>query len=229
MRNFAEILKEEREKMSLSQTDLGEKLNCSRYRVADLERGRITPTIEDIKFLCDLFGISSDYLLGRTEIRTTDLTMREMCDFTGFSERLLQLFHSHKEITENFHMGNVVADFMNQFEQSGILAHLLELIPDCKATEGEYQEIAEYDVLHANDLRLRYIAGVMMLERYFSDFLRLYFSDFDKNIKKDLDEWLYVSARKGNKAGLDEGLYAVRKTGDGDKVQVITKPGGNNG
>lgn len=93
MRNFAEILKEEREKMSLSQTDLGEKLNCSRYRVADLERGRITPTIEDINFLCDLFGISADYLLGRTEVRSIDFDLRTICDYTGLSEQAANMLN----------------------------------------------------------------------------------------------------------------------------------------
>lgn len=91
MRNFAEILKEEREKISLSQTDLGEKLNCSRYRVADLERGRITPTIEDIKFLCNFFGISSDYLLGISDVRTAETDIKAICEYTGLTERAVTL------------------------------------------------------------------------------------------------------------------------------------------
>lgn len=93
MRNFAETLKEEREKKSLSQTELGEQMNCSRYRIADLERGRITPTLEDINFLCDLFGVSADYLLGRTESRTTDQNLRAICDYTGLSEQAAQMLN----------------------------------------------------------------------------------------------------------------------------------------
>ena len=93
MRKFAEILKEEREIMSLSQTDLGDKLNCSRYRVADLERGRIKPTIDNIRTLCNLFGVSADYLLGRTDVRTTDLDLRAMCDYTGLSEKEIGTLH----------------------------------------------------------------------------------------------------------------------------------------
>ena len=54
MRTFADTLKKEREESGLSQTELGQKLNCSRYRIADLERGRIAPTIEDLNLLCDL-------------------------------------------------------------------------------------------------------------------------------------------------------------------------------
>lgn len=70
--NTGERLKQLRITRSLSQTDLGEKLNCSRYRVADLERGRITPTLKDIKILCNLYSVSANYLFGISDVRTTE-------------------------------------------------------------------------------------------------------------------------------------------------------------
>ena len=46
MRTFADTLKKEREELGISQIELGQKLNCTRYRIADLERGKTAPTMD---------------------------------------------------------------------------------------------------------------------------------------------------------------------------------------
>lgn len=93
MNVFCERLKSLRNAAKLNQTELGEKLNCQRTRIADLERGKSTPTIEDITILCKTFNVSSDYLLGISDIATTDTELKEVCEYTGLSEDAIEQLH----------------------------------------------------------------------------------------------------------------------------------------
>jgi len=60
-------LKELREEKGLSQTKLGEALGVDQTTISQYERGVREPNIQTIKKICDFFGVSADYLLGRTE------------------------------------------------------------------------------------------------------------------------------------------------------------------
>lgn len=56
-----------REDKDLTQTQMGEILNCSQRVYSDYERGNLDiPTAILIK-LADFYGVSTDYLLGRTD------------------------------------------------------------------------------------------------------------------------------------------------------------------
>lgn len=93
MIEFSERLKELRKAAGFNQTELGEKLNCQRTRIADLERGKSTPSLEDIEILCREFDVSSDYLLGLSDVMTNDTDVKMICDYTGLSEKVVKTLH----------------------------------------------------------------------------------------------------------------------------------------
>ncbi len=51
----------------LTQEELASKLNIARGTLANWEVGRTTPDPETMQLLADFFGVSTDYLLGRTD------------------------------------------------------------------------------------------------------------------------------------------------------------------
>jgi len=59
-------IKELREDTNLQQKDVAAKLNRTTACISSWETGKTEPSIEDIIRLADLFGVSCDYLLGRT-------------------------------------------------------------------------------------------------------------------------------------------------------------------
>lgn len=72
-------LRECRENAKLSQKYVAITLGLSAPSVANWERGKTNPTHENIVKLADLYGVSVDYLLGRTdEPRTEELSIREI-------------------------------------------------------------------------------------------------------------------------------------------------------
>ena len=63
---FGERLKELRESQGMSQTDLAEHLNVSRQSVGGYENYTTIPPADIVVKIADLFNVTSDYLLGRT-------------------------------------------------------------------------------------------------------------------------------------------------------------------
>ena len=65
---IAERIKELRTEKGLSQAQLGKIIGASQKAIDFWERGIHEPKASYIIALCDHFGVSADYLLGRKEI-----------------------------------------------------------------------------------------------------------------------------------------------------------------
>lgn len=76
---FNEKLCECRNKRGLSQTAVAKMLNITRQAYNHYETGQRQPTQEVLVKLADIFEVSVDYLLGRTDTVSDDITFD---DFT---------------------------------------------------------------------------------------------------------------------------------------------------
>ena len=63
--NYGESLKEQREKLGLSQSTVASKINTSHQNISRWESGKVLPSIDFCVKLADLYGISLDELVGR--------------------------------------------------------------------------------------------------------------------------------------------------------------------
>ncbi|MCL2697736.1 MAG: helix-turn-helix domain-containing protein [Oscillospiraceae bacterium] len=70
---FSKRLKELRLEKKLNQSDVGIMLGVTPTQISDMERGRRTTTLEKAVELADYFGVSLDYLVGRTDKREVNL------------------------------------------------------------------------------------------------------------------------------------------------------------
>lgn len=70
---FAVTLKMLRLQHGLTQQELAEKLGISAVTISGYELGRREPSIEILERIADCFGVSVDYLLGRTNELKNDL------------------------------------------------------------------------------------------------------------------------------------------------------------
>ena len=64
---FSSMLKKLREQRNLSQKDIAQYLGVTRQAVASYELAKREPDYEILRKLADFYGVSVDYLLGRTE------------------------------------------------------------------------------------------------------------------------------------------------------------------
>ncbi len=72
MKNVSEIfpkrLKELRLQGNLTQTEIAEKLHIRQQSYARYEYGTGEPNLQTLYDLSEIFGVSTDYLLGKTDI-----------------------------------------------------------------------------------------------------------------------------------------------------------------
>lgn len=99
MRNIlGERLKSARVKAGQTQEDIAKLLRVQRQVISYFENGSRTPNIDDLIKLAEIFGTSTDYLLGLTDAQSTDLEVKYICDYTGLSEEAVSELHNNKEL-----------------------------------------------------------------------------------------------------------------------------------
>ena len=95
---ISDTIKKLRTENALTQVEFAKKLNCNRQKIADWERGKSTPSADDIILLCEKFGVSADYLLGQTTAKTTDKDLQFVCNYLGLTEKTAEMLRaSHQK------------------------------------------------------------------------------------------------------------------------------------
>ncbi|MBQ8524383.1 MAG: helix-turn-helix transcriptional regulator [Clostridia bacterium] len=87
---FAKRLVELREKRSISQQQLADAIGVTRQSLSLYERAERTINIELLAAIAKYFGVTSDYLLGLSDVATPNIEERAICEKIGCSERALQ-------------------------------------------------------------------------------------------------------------------------------------------
>ena len=64
---FSERIKELRLEKGMTQEEVGKLIGVKRYSVYGYEKGNNYPEVPGLIALADYFGVSTDYLLGRTD------------------------------------------------------------------------------------------------------------------------------------------------------------------
>ena len=69
---FSNRLKSLRKDLNLTQSMLADKLGIVRTAVTNYETGRALPDPNTLEMIAEIFNVSTDYLLGRTDTRITN-------------------------------------------------------------------------------------------------------------------------------------------------------------
>lgn len=111
MRNIlGERLKSARVKAGQTQEDIAKLLRVQRQVISYFENGSRTPNIDDLIKLAEIFGTSTDYLLGLTDAQSTDLEVKYICDYTGLSEKAVSELHNNKELINDCNDKRAIID-----------------------------------------------------------------------------------------------------------------------
>ena len=82
----------------ISQKDLAEYLKVTRQTVSVYCLGYSSPDYKTLCKIADFFNVSTDYLLGRTNVKTTDTTVKYISEYLGLSEEFV--LHIPKRMKE---------------------------------------------------------------------------------------------------------------------------------
>lgn len=75
--SFGNNLKKIRQKHEMTQEELAKKINTSRSNIANYENDKNMPSIETLNNLSEVLNCSTDYLLGKSDIRNTTSNIDE--------------------------------------------------------------------------------------------------------------------------------------------------------
>ena len=97
---FGERLKKLRKEKGLVQEGIAALLNVSPSTVGMYEQGRRDPDTETVRFLATYFNVSTDYLLGQSDIRETP------------EKRIIEAAFQEKTLGDALvHISNLVAEY----------------------------------------------------------------------------------------------------------------------
>ena len=69
-----------------TQEEVAQKINTSRQNVGNWLKGKSRPDIYALAEISKGFNVSTDYLLGLTDIKSTDIKIKDICEYTGLDE-----------------------------------------------------------------------------------------------------------------------------------------------
>ena len=99
-KTLGQRLYECREKTGMKQVDVARALNVQRQQISYYENDSRQPDLDRLKELSRLYGVSTDYLLGMTDVSSSDLEIKEVCNYTGLSENAVNILHKHSTVSK---------------------------------------------------------------------------------------------------------------------------------
>lgn len=92
---FSTRLRDLLEEKGISKQKLSEEIGVSRQAISQYCDGSTVPNADKFFKIADFFGVSLDYLVGKTESKTTVDTdegklIRSICDYVGLNERAVR-------------------------------------------------------------------------------------------------------------------------------------------
>ena len=98
---FAKRLIALREQNNITQQQLVEKLNISRQSLSLYEKAERTINIELLAQIADIFSVSTDYLLGRSDTASMNEDLQTACNVTGLSENSIKMLSKFKNAEQH--------------------------------------------------------------------------------------------------------------------------------
>lgn len=94
------------------QKELAKQLNVKDNIVSYWCKGDRTPNTSQIIQIANYLNVSTDYLLGVTDVATTDKDLKFVCDYTGLDETSINFFHFNNSIKEMTNFNEEAIEFL---------------------------------------------------------------------------------------------------------------------
>ncbi|MBD5168901.1 MAG: helix-turn-helix transcriptional regulator [Oscillibacter sp.] len=102
---FPKRLKEIMKERGENQTSLAKKITeqfvtIQRQTISLYMNGQSKPDVERLAAIARVLEVSSDWLLGLSEVKNSDINIRTICDYTGLSEYAISCLHTESQDIE---------------------------------------------------------------------------------------------------------------------------------
>lgn len=106
-------IRELREAAAETQEDLAKHLDVKRQIISYYENGTRVPNLEHLMLIACHYNTTTDYLLCLSDVTTSNITIKEICDYTGLNEKSInQLYLLKKASNGEFDLENVPEEYL---------------------------------------------------------------------------------------------------------------------
>ena len=95
---FATRLRELIDKARIPQSALAEHIGVTRQAISAYSLGVSVPDIEKFEGIADFFEVSTEYLLGRTDIKKADASKQATAKYLGLSEKAIDAIRNLQDV-----------------------------------------------------------------------------------------------------------------------------------
>lgn len=156
---FPSRLSEIMEERGVSQEKLAKALGVKRQTVSLYKTGQSSPNAGQLRKISEFFEISSDWLLGMSDVKSQDENLQSTCEYTGLSESALLVIRFIKlrgeTITRQILSMILESENFSEVLDKFTTACNLELDSDLSTNE----KITEFTKAHEQELKQ--IGGVV--------------------------------------------------------------------
>lgn len=181
------------------QKELAKQLNVKDNIVSYWCKGDRTPNTTQIIQIANCLNVSTDYLLGVTDVATNDKDLKFVCEYTGLDEKTIDFFVNNKH-TDNMVINNFeVIEFIKfmikkiNIDDNCIFSEYLEILRDKTAWLCQFYT-KNYDVFTDEDYKYNDYEFSQFLERkeeYSSDELIEFYKGFAENYELLINGFKY--------------------------------------
>lgn len=149
MNVFHTRLKELKEQSDLTQAKIAEQLGITPQAFSYIVNGR-EPSYEVLTKIASLFNVSTDWLLGVSEIKTPDADVRMVAEYTGLREKSINYLHTL--ISSPINSDNEFVSFLNEiFENPSFQLMLYNLYSFRTSIMGTRLYWKLWNIVHPKD------------------------------------------------------------------------------
>ena len=96
-----------------SQRQAADALGTTKQNVNNWANGKNEPNFQTLVSIAKHYNVSTDYLLGLTDVKTVDKDLQAVCDYVGLSEKAVEKIASLNQVS------NIISLFIesNEFEK----------------------------------------------------------------------------------------------------------------
>lgn len=130
--------------------EISKETNIPASSLSGYQNGKAEPQLSAIIKLANYFNVTTDYLLGRTEVPTIDATTRAVCDYTGLSQDVVERLH--QELLSNDSTWNIGRlDSLLSSNTFWEIIGILQSLRESSAFLHAYQKFSDLGVPNAAD------------------------------------------------------------------------------
>lgn len=148
---FSERLAELRQQHNETSRDLARALDVSFSAISNYQLGKRTPDIVFLQKVARHYNVSADYLLGLSDVKSTEQDMKIACELTGLSEEAIySLYEITKGEDRTLYSSNILS-FLNYIIVKHDISNLSERVSDIVKLKKEEIMLEKYTQLSADE------------------------------------------------------------------------------